>query len=97
MIEIAVIIDEVDISGFQGGKQYIMTDHTEKNCPKCGQKLRFPKNIGGMLMACPSCGKKFYSDFKLGKAGDSGQRGMLLEIFELPSRLIDRIGRYFSS
>ena len=74
-----------------------MTDHTEKKCPKCGQKLRFPNNIGGMLMACPSCGKKFYSDFKLGKVGGSEQPGMLLEIFELPSRLLDRIGRYFSS
>jgi len=48
-------------------------------------------------MACPSCGKKFYSDFKLGKVGKNGQRGMLVEIFEMPSTIIDRIGRYFRS
>jgi len=46
-----------------------MTDYTEKKCPQCGQLLRFPDNIGGMLMECPSCGKKFQSDFKLGGAG----------------------------
>jgi len=74
-----------------------MANHTEKDCPKCGQKLRFPNDIGGMLMACPSCGKKFYSDFKLGKVGKNGQRGMLVEIFEMPSTIIDRIGRYFRS
>ena len=28
-----------------------MPEYTEKKCPKCGQKLRFPENIGGMLMA----------------------------------------------
>ncbi|TKB26861.1 hypothetical protein FCL47_06660 [Desulfopila sp. IMCC35006] len=74
-----------------------MTSHTEKKCPKCGQKLRFPNDIGGMLMACPSCGKKFYSDFKLGKVGESERQGKISDIFEMPSRVIDRIGRYFSS
>ena len=48
-------------------------------------------------MACPSCGKKFYSDFKVGKMGESEQRGIITDIFEMPSRVIDRIGRYFSS
>ncbi len=43
-----------------------MTEYTEKKCPKCGQQLRFPKNVGGVLMACPSCGNEFHSDFKLG-------------------------------
>jgi len=43
-----------------------MTEYTVKKCPKCGQQLRFPNHIGGMLMACPSCGNKFHSDFKLG-------------------------------
>ena len=46
-----------------------MSEHMEKDCPACGQRLRFPKNVGGMLMACPSCGKKFNSDFKLGPVG----------------------------
>lgn len=43
-----------------------MTGHTVKECPQCGQHLRFPDNIGGILMACPTCGNKFYPDFKLG-------------------------------
>lgn len=43
----------------------LMSDHTVKSCPDCGQKLRFPENIGGMVMSCPSCGRKFYSDFRL--------------------------------
>ena len=36
-----------------------------QQCKKCRQKLRFPKDIGGMLMACPNCGQKFQSDFRL--------------------------------
>ncbi|MDH3359377.1 MAG: hypothetical protein OEL55_00770 [Desulfobulbaceae bacterium] len=36
-----------------------------KTCPQCHEQLRFPDHIGGMLMACPSCGQEFYSDFKL--------------------------------
>jgi predicted Fe-Mo cluster-binding NifX family protein len=43
-----------------------MKDYTVKKCPKCSQQLRFPNNIGGILMACPTCGNKFYPDFKLG-------------------------------
>jgi len=42
-----------------------MDKHTIQLCSKCGQKLRFPIDIGGMLMACPNCGQKFRSDFKL--------------------------------
>ncbi|GAB6190391.1 hypothetical protein [Desulfocastanea catecholica] len=74
-----------------------MTDYIEKKCPECGQRLRFPTNIGGMLMACPSCGKKFYSDFKLGTAGKSGLREKAINVFEMPSKIIDRLGRYFYS
>jgi DNA-directed RNA polymerase subunit RPC12/RpoP len=72
-----------------------MSDYTEKKCPKCDQKLRFPKNIGGMLMACPSCGNKFHSDFKLGGTGKSIQRGMLITILEMPGKIMSRLGRYF--
>jgi len=72
-----------------------MTEHTEKKCPKCGQRLRFPKNIGGMLMACPSCGEKFNSDFKLGGARQSAaRRGLFKTIFELPYKIVSRIGRH---
>ena len=74
-----------------------MADYTEKKCPKCGQQLRFPKNIGGMLMACPSCGKKFHSDFKLGQAQKSGKRDLVIHIFEMPERLLQRIVRFFTS
>ena len=42
-----------------------MQKHTVQECKQCGQKLRFPNDIGGMLMACPNCGQKFQSDFKL--------------------------------
>ncbi len=78
-----------------------MTEHTEKKCPECGQRLRFPKNVGGLVMACPSCGKKFSSDFKLGSAKRRGvhrkqspaQRGLLMTIFELPSNIVSRIAR----
>lgn len=78
-----------------------MTEHTEKECPSCGQRLRFPKNVGGVVMACPSCGEKFSSDFKLGGTGRRGahrsqgpaQRGLLMTIFELPSNIVSRIAR----
>ena len=78
-----------------------MAEHTEKKCPKCGQRLRFPKNVGGLVMACPSCGEKFKSDFKLGGAKRSSvhrrqtpaQRSLLMTIFELPSTIVSRIAR----
>jgi len=74
-----------------------MTDFIQKKCPKCGQELRFPKNIGGMLMACPTCGQRFYSDFKLAQAKKGGTLRLATTIFEAPSKIVDRIGRYFSS
>ena len=71
-----------------------MIEHKEKKCPKCGQQLRFPKNIGGMLMACPSCGEKFHSDFKLGGARSSNaHRGLFMTIFELPNKIMNRVSR----
>jgi len=69
----------------------------EKKCPKCGQQIRFPKNIGGMLMACPSCGKKFYSDFKMAVAKRNAHRGILITIFEMPYKIMMRIWGYFFS
>jgi DNA-directed RNA polymerase subunit RPC12/RpoP len=84
--------------GFQEEFEILtMNNYTEKKCPKCGQKLRFPNNIGGMLMACPSCGQKFHSDFRLGKAKNNGPREIVINVFEMPSKILDRIGRYFSS
>ncbi len=74
-----------------------MTDSTEAQCSKCGQKLKFPKNIGGMLMACPSCGNKFYSDFKLNGIRKSTNRGIMTTIFEMPNEIVMRIWRYFTS
>jgi predicted amidophosphoribosyltransferase len=75
----------------------LMTDSTEKQCPKCGQQLRFPKNIGGVLMACPSCGNKFSSNFKLGGTKRSERRGILKIIFEMPYETMMRIWRYFKT
>lgn len=71
-----------------------MTDSKVKTCPTCGQQLRFPENIGGMLMACPSCGHQFQSDFKLGRTGKSDHRNLLIKVFEMPYRIVSRIGRY---
>jgi DNA-directed RNA polymerase subunit RPC12/RpoP len=72
-----------------------MSEFTEIKCPQCGQKLRIPRNIGGMLMACPSCGKKFHTDFKFtaGAPKQAEPRGMVISIFELPNRIITRIWR----
>jgi len=70
-----------------------MIDHIEKECPKCGQRLRFPKNVGGILMACPSCGNKFSSDFKLG--GIRKKKGLFMSIFEMPKTILNQIVRYF--
>jgi len=36
-----------------------------RHCPNCGQALRFPEGVGGVLMACPACGHRFASSFKL--------------------------------
>ena len=71
-----------------------MSDHVEKQCPNCEQRLRIPKNVGGILMACPSCGHKFSSDFKLG--GVRKQKGVFQKIFEFPQTVLDRVGRLFS-
>lgn len=43
-----------------------MKNYAVIKCQKCDQLLRFPNNIGGILMACPACGNNFHSDFKLG-------------------------------
>ena len=73
-----------------------MTDYIEKKCPKCGQQLRLPGNIGGMLMACPSCGNKFHSDFKLGCTRKSNKHlDKLNMIFGLPYEIMRRICRFF--
>ena len=71
-----------------------MTDHTVKTCPKCGQQLRFPDNIGGVLMACPSCGEKFRPDFKLGGTRRREHGNLFIQIFEMPNKIVSRIGRY---
>ena len=74
-----------------------MSEYIVKNCPKCGQQLRFPKRIGGMLMACPSCKTKLASDFKIGSTKKSESGGTLTTIFEIPSTLLERIIRFFVS
>ncbi len=73
-----------------------MQDYFQKTCPKCGQKLRFPKDLGGIVMACPSCGHKFHSDFKLGGVKKSANRGVGMTLFELPTTILRSLGRYFS-
>jgi hypothetical protein len=56
--------------------------------------MRLPKSIGGMLMACPSCGHKFHSDFKLGHAKRRDHRSLFIQIFEMPDKLLARLGRF---
>jgi rRNA maturation protein Nop10 len=73
--------------------KWTMAEYTEKQCPECGQQLRFPQNVGGVVMACPSCGNKFYSDFKFGGAGRSKQRGKMATLFEMPGNMIKRLFR----
>ncbi len=72
-----------------------MTDFTEKKCQKCGQQLRIPKKIGGLLMICPSCGEKIHSDFKLGGVRPNVRRGIIATVFELPYTFLRRISNYF--
>lgn len=48
-------------------------------------------------MACPSCGNKFHSDFKLGSVKKSVRRDVLINIFEMPCEIMRRIGRFFLS
>jgi hypothetical protein len=74
-----------------------MADHEEKACPSCGQRLRFPKNVGGIVMACPSCKQKFHSDFKIGVGQRTHSPGVAVTLFELPGRVLARIVRFFSS
>lgn len=73
----------------------------EIQCPNCKQRLRIPKNIGGMLMKCPSCGQKLYSDFKIGADGkrvtvrQKKTRGLLVFLFELPTNTVNYLKRFF--
>jgi len=48
-------------------------------------------------MVCPSCGNKFYSDFKLGGAKKNKRRGILTVIFTMPYETMMRIWRHFKS
>lgn len=45
-----------------------MSQDPVRHCPGCGQALRFPDNVGGVVMACPNCGHRFASTFKLAGA-----------------------------
>ncbi len=83
-----------------------MEKFVEKKCPSCGQRLRIPEGIGGMLMKCPSCGEKIHSDFrlkegknlngKLHKAPSSGA-SLIKTIFELPTTVAAYLKRLFFS
>ena len=48
-----------------------MSDAPVRTCPGCGQALRFPPDVGGVLMACPECGHRFASPFRLADAAKS--------------------------
>ncbi|BBO66911.1 hypothetical protein DSCA_08410 [Desulfosarcina alkanivorans] len=71
-----------------------MTHNSIKTCPECGQQLRFPKDVGGVLMECPNCGARFKPDFKLGKQVRPSSKSVFVQIFELPSTLLRYLGRW---
>jgi len=66
-------------------------------CAKCGQQLRLPKNIGGMLMECPSCGHTFGSDFRLGEVRNTPSQGLPATIFNAPYRIVRALYQRFFS
>lgn len=73
-----------------------MSDSFEQECSGCGQNLRFPKDVGGIVMKCPSCGKKFYSDFKIrGDRKRCSVRDFPSTLFELPATLLEKIVKIF--
>ncbi len=45
-----------------------MSQSAVRQCPGCGQTLRFPEGVGGVLMACPECEHRFASPFRLAGA-----------------------------
>lgn len=75
-----------------------MSDSKIQKCHKCGQQLRIPTNVGGILMKCPACGQKIHSDFKIikGKAQPPQVKktNIVLLIFEIPGKLLDKLIRY---
>lgn len=78
-----------------------MAKYFEKKCPNCKQRLRIPKNVGGVTMACPTCGTKMASDFKIGQARAAGppESGgivqVMINLFEQPGRFFDRLMKIF--
>jgi len=46
-------------------------------------------------MACPTCGDKFHSDFKLGVPGRRKPQDVVVKVFELPGKILQRITRFF--
>ncbi len=73
-----------------------MPEYCEKPCPQCGQKLRFPTNVGGIVMRCPSCGKEFHSDFKVGSSINKRQHqeGTVAKIFGMPMAVLKNISHF---
>lgn len=75
-----------------------MKTYTEEDCPKCGQRLRFPNHVGGVVMKCPECGQKFHSDFKI-KGHTGGRRAvksnLLITAFEFPQRMLNKLIHLF--
>lgn len=74
----------------------IMPDSFEQKCSGCGQTLRIPKDIGGLVLVCPTCGKKFYSDFKIkGERKRCTVKDLPSTLFELPLSLFEKIVNFF--
>jgi predicted RNA-binding Zn-ribbon protein involved in translation (DUF1610 family) len=72
-----------------------MAGYFEKKCPNCKQRLRIPKNVGGVTMECPTCGNRMISDFKIGQkkavGGNGGVIHLIIRFFEYPGRIVDRL------
>jgi hypothetical protein len=48
-------------------------------------------------VACPACGTRFYSDFKLGGVNKTAVQDEGIPVFEMSCTLLRRIVRFFSS
>jgi DNA-directed RNA polymerase subunit RPC12/RpoP len=74
-----------------------VSGYTEKSCPSCGQQLRFPDDVGGVVMACPSCGNRFYSDFKFGTGSGPARLRSTASVLQVPGIWFKRFRRRFFS
>jgi DNA-directed RNA polymerase subunit RPC12/RpoP len=70
-----------------------MKENKNTICTKCGQKLRAPKDIGGLTMQCPTCGNRFGSDFRMADSKHGRRKSIVTAVSEFPFEIVSRIFR----